>query len=108
MALSQADIDFDASTFERIFEIIRTAVRSLVLFVCVTLTACAGSNGAKVVPSSLANPAASSGKIQHIVMIVQENRSVDNLFATFPGADGATSGYYLKKVNGKYVKTKSR
>jgi phospholipase C len=39
-------------------------------------------------------------------MIVQENRSVDNLFATFPGVDGATFGYYLKKVNGKYVKTK--
>jgi phospholipase C len=30
--------------------------------------------------------------IKHIVIIVQENRSFDNLFATFPGADGATSG----------------
>jgi len=43
--------------------------------------------------------------ISHIVIMVQENRSFDNLFATFPGADGATSGYYLKKVNGKYVRT---
>lgn len=30
--------------------------------------------------------------ILHVVVIVQENRSFDNLFATFPGADGATSG----------------
>lgn len=49
----------------------------------------------------------SSGKfIKHVVLIVQENRSFDNLFGTFPGVDGATSGYYLKKSNGKYVKTK--
>ncbi|HVA33938.1 MAG TPA: alkaline phosphatase family protein, partial [Candidatus Baltobacteraceae bacterium] len=33
-----------------------------------------------------------SGKIQHVVVIVQENRSFDNFFATYPGADGATSG----------------
>jgi len=31
-------------------------------------------------------------QIQHIVIIVKENRSFDNLFGTFPGADGATQG----------------
>jgi phospholipase C len=31
-------------------------------------------------------------KIQHIVYILKENRSIDNYFGTFPGADGATSG----------------
>ena len=31
-------------------------------------------------------------KIQHIVYIFKENRSFDNYFGTFPGADGATSG----------------
>ena len=31
-------------------------------------------------------------KIQHIVFIVQENRSFDEYFGTFPGADGATTG----------------
>ena len=30
--------------------------------------------------------------IQHIVVIVQENRSFDNLFSGFPGADSATTG----------------
>ncbi len=30
--------------------------------------------------------------IQHIVYILKENRSFDNYFGTFPGADGATTG----------------
>jgi phospholipase C len=30
--------------------------------------------------------------IQHIIVIIQENHSFDNLFATFPGADGTTTG----------------
>jgi phospholipase C len=30
--------------------------------------------------------------IQHVVILVQENRSFDNLFATFPGADGSHNG----------------
>jgi phospholipase C len=30
--------------------------------------------------------------IQHVVIVVQENRSFDNLFATFPGADGTKKG----------------
>ncbi|MBV9717961.1 MAG: hypothetical protein JOZ77_01460 [Candidatus Eremiobacteraeota bacterium] len=30
--------------------------------------------------------------IKHVVIIVQENRSFDNLFAHFPGADGASRG----------------
>ena len=31
--------------------------------------------------------------LQHIVVIVQENRTFNNLFATFPGVTGATIGY---------------
>jgi phospholipase C len=31
-------------------------------------------------------------KIQHIVFLVKENRTFDNYFGTFPGADGATEG----------------
>src|SRR5579863_5948209 len=36
---------------------------------------------------------ASSGKIQHIVIVVQENRSFNNLFMGFPGATSSTYGY---------------
>jgi len=31
-------------------------------------------------------------KIQHVVFMVKENRTFDNYFGTYPGADGATSG----------------
>jgi phospholipase C len=37
--------------------------------------------------------------ITHIVLIIQENRTFNNLFATFPGATGATKA--KKKVSGK-------
>src|SRR6478672_1604572 len=44
-------------------------------------------------PESTAQLAGLRSKIQHIVFIVKENRSFDNVFGTFPGADGATSGF---------------
>ena len=31
--------------------------------------------------------------IKHVIIVVQENRSFDNLFASFPGADGSTTGW---------------
>lgn len=37
-------------------------------------------------------PQASLSSIKHIVFIIKENRSFDQYFGTFPGADGATSG----------------
>ena len=30
--------------------------------------------------------------VKHVIVVIQENRSYDNLFATFPGGDGATTG----------------
>jgi phospholipase C len=41
---------------------------------------------------SQSDPGKDFGKIQHIVFIIKENRTFDNYFGTFPGADGATSG----------------
>jgi phospholipase C len=44
-------------------------------------------------PPSVSGASSSSiDLIQHIVYIVKENRTFDNYFGTFPGADGATSG----------------
>ncbi|HVR46114.1 MAG TPA: alkaline phosphatase family protein [Candidatus Binatia bacterium] len=39
----------------------------------------------------------SSGLIKHVVIMIQENRSFNNFFATFPGADGTTYGMMGKK-----------
>ncbi|MGC1379821.1 MAG: alkaline phosphatase family protein, partial [Candidatus Baltobacteraceae bacterium] len=44
--------------------------------------------------------ASGAGKIDHVVYIVQENRSFDNLFQGYPGADTASSG---KTSNGQTV-----
>ena len=41
----------------------------------------------QVAPSTI-DPSAGIGNIDHIVVIVQENRSFDHYFGTFPGADG--------------------
>jgi phospholipase C len=57
------------------------------------LTAC-GGGGTLGAPA--ANPGTVGKKtgtpIQHIVLMVQENRSFNNLFATFPGVTGVTTG----------------
>lgn len=43
-------------------------------------------------PHSAAAPARGLQSIKHLVFLIKENRSFDNLFGRFPGADGATSG----------------
>jgi phospholipase C len=77
------------------------------------LAACSGA-GAPSAPSlgaprvsgplhrAVGRPA--DAQIQHVVVMIQENRSFDNLFATFPGADGAVTG---KLHNGKIVPLKA-
>lgn len=66
-----------------------TAVVALALAGCATNAA---SSELAPVGGSRVLRSVPSGFIQHVVIVVQENRSFDNLFATFPGADGATEG----------------
>ncbi len=49
------------------------------------------------------HPGSTGSPIQHVVIVVQENRSFDNLFATFPGANGATRGQMKVKQGSHYV-----
>ncbi len=50
-------------------------------------------------------PPAKKGKwFTHVVIVIQENRTFDNLFATFPGADGTLQG---KTHNGTMLLRKS-
>ena len=57
------------------------------------LIACTGHGGGSNLPLTPATPALDpSRKIQHLVIVIQENRSFDNFFARFPGADGARTG----------------
>lgn len=43
-----------------------------------------------------AKHSSASGKIQHVVIIIQENRSLNNVFMSYPGATTATYGYDAK------------
>jgi len=88
----------------------------VVLLTALLLASCAngsvGLNGAakaagpqRLSPLSGSSPTASPSPspIAHIVVIIQENRSFDDLFATFPNADGATEGLMKTPSGDQYV-----
>jgi phospholipase C len=64
-----------------------------VVFVCLALCAvvltasCSDSHGKKL-GQGTGGALVGIHKIQHVVVIMQENRSFDNYFGTYPGADG--------------------
>src|ERR1700746_1964394 len=43
------------------------------------------------IPRSVGAAPSTSNPIKHIVIMVKENRTFDDLFGTFPGANGATT-----------------
>jgi phospholipase C len=47
---------------------------------------------APATPSDPALVAQAQSKIKHVVYVIKENRTFDNYFGAFPGADGATTG----------------
>ncbi len=66
------------------------------------LSACGGGSkpkpGRPPLPKTAVAPPSPTGihKIQHVVIIMQENRSFDSFFGTYPGADGipAANGHF--------------
>ncbi|MBV9718513.1 MAG: hypothetical protein JOZ77_04295 [Candidatus Eremiobacteraeota bacterium] len=67
----------------------RRSLRAAVLLWAAWLVGCGG-----VVPRSTPVAGGSPERyIKHVVIIIQENRSFDNLFSGFPGADAPTFGY---------------
>jgi phospholipase C len=81
-----------------------SCVQLAIALAAVGIASCAGGStsatNAAFPPN--ANPPShknSGAYISHVVLIVQENRSFNNLFATFPGADGTTQGL-MKTASG--------
>ena len=63
----------------------RSAVVTTIVVLLITLSAC-GSQTSGSTPVSSSTLAAQ--KIKHVIVIMQENRSFDSYFGTYPGADG--------------------
>ncbi|HVN69037.1 MAG TPA: alkaline phosphatase family protein [Candidatus Binatia bacterium] len=74
---------------------LRRLYAPLIVLVAAFGTACSGS-GAPSVPRMLSqnvSPDQGSSKyIKHIILIVQENRTFDDFFSSFPGANGTAYG----------------
>jgi phospholipase C len=64
-------------------------IRALLVSTALIVGGCTASSGGSVLPGPSSNP---SQPIQHIIVLFQENRSFNNLFAGFPGATTAMSG----------------
>lgn len=72
------------------------SARSLACAVVAALAGCGGGTSASpALPAGGSPPPVKSvvTPLKHIVVIVQENRSFDNFFAGYPGADAPTFGY---------------
>src|SRR5579862_152939 len=74
--------------------------RSVALLACAALLGgCAGSYssagsaaGAGSTLPLVIRPSKTASPIQHVIVVIQENRTTDNLFNGFPGADTVSSG----------------
>jgi phospholipase C len=69
------------------------------IFLFAFMAGCGGSSGISNHDTPPPGSTPEAAKIQHVVIILQENRTVDNLFNGFPNADTVTSGM----SNGKSV-----
>jgi phospholipase C len=71
------------------------AARLTLIVAAVGISGCSGSgspNGSYAPIPAKRISSDNSSPIKHVVVVIQENRTFDNLFATFPGADGTTTG----------------
>ena len=69
------------------------------------LSGCRGMSSTPLPATGRAPAAApdSGASIAHVILMIQENRTFNDLFATFPGAIGTTTGKMLVLRGGKYV-----
>lgn len=80
------------------------------LGIAVIAALCGCSGLQSTAPSGIARPGVlpllrghRASPIKHVVILIQENRSFDDFFATFPGADGATRGLMKTPKGDVYV-----
>jgi phospholipase C len=67
----------------------------LLLLSSAMIAGCGGGSSslpAAMPPGEGSEPPPVASPIRHVVIVIQENRSFNDFFATFPGADGTTTG----------------
>ncbi len=67
----------------------------LLLLMAAGVAACGGGSSfgmPRAIPGAPQGIKDDKNAIQHVIIVIQENRSFDNFFATFPGADGTKVG----------------
>jgi phospholipase C len=81
-----------------------TSMRFFLPALALWLTACSGSIPSRL-PSAVIPPSPNQTPIKHVVFVIQENRSFNNLFMGYPGATTAAYGY---DKEGRKVKVRPR
>lgn len=79
-------------------------VRALCFAPALAAIAACGALGTPANPLARSAPASGSpsSPIAHVVLVIQENRTFNDFFATFPGADGTTTGR-IAQSSGCYI-----
>jgi phospholipase C len=89
---------------------LRFALQAGALIWSCALAACGGPSATAPLEPSLLGPRIPSGvstsPIKHIVVLIQENRTFNDFFATYPGADGTTTGK-MRTGTGPSAKTET-
>jgi phospholipase C len=72
---------------------VRFAPTTAALITSIAAVGCGGASspGGATLPA-IQHRTSGGSPIKHVIIVIQENRSFDNLFATFPNADGTTTG----------------
>ena len=73
---------------------VRTGTFLLLAAFGMAISGCGGGSPSVQAPQQamMRKPSSPSSPIKHVVIIVQENRTFNDFFATYPGADGTTTG----------------
>ncbi len=76
------------------------AATSVALALCAGCVASLPSRASAALDGGISGAPLAQRRIEHVIVLIQENRSFNDLFATFPGAEGATEG---KMSNGEAI-----
>src|SRR5947209_3654926 len=79
---------FASMTRHRSLPVLAVAVCATVLAACTSSTPSSNRSTGSTAGAATTAAVPGIGKIKHVIVVMQENRSFDTYFGTYPGADG--------------------